>query len=96
MRDALLGRVLEKAKANPELSLVPIVIFGMLLWHLFRRRRSPAEDFVLPDLSAVIPAEVEVYATTYPVHWLPAEEFELRVALIDQRQDYRATIPTGR
>ena len=95
VRDALLGRVLEKAKANPELTLVPIVIFGMLIVHLFRRRRSPEDDFILPDLSALIPSEAETYEMTHPVHALEAEDFELLVALIYQRQGYRVTMPAG-
>ncbi len=95
MRDALLGQVWEKAKANPELSLVPIVLVGMLVVRLFRRRRSPEDDFVLPDLSTLIPSEPENYEMTHPVHSLQAEDFELLVALIYQRQGYRISMPAG-
>jgi len=95
MRDALLAQVWEKAKANPELSLIPIVIVGMLVMRIFRRRRSPEDDFTLPDLSALIPNEAEAYEMTHPVHSLQAEDFELLVALIYQRQGYRVTMPAG-
>jgi hypothetical protein len=94
-RDALLAQVWDKAKANPELSLIPIVIVGMLVVRLFRRRRSPEDDFVLPDLSALIPSEAEAYEMTHRVHSLEAEDFELLVALIYQRQGYRVTMPAG-
>jgi HJR/Mrr/RecB family endonuclease len=95
-RDALLGRLMEKAKANPELTLIPIVLVGMLLVHLFRRRKSPADDLMLPDLSKLIPSEAEAYEMTHPVHSLQAEDFELLVGLIYQRQGYRITMPAGR
>jgi hypothetical protein len=95
MRDALLARIWDKAKANPELSLIPIVIVGMLVMRIFRRRRSPEDDFILPDLSTLIPNEPEAYEMTHPVHSLQAEDFELLVALIYQRQGYRVTMPAG-
>jgi hypothetical protein len=95
VRDALLAQVWEKAKANPELSLIPIVLVGMLVVRIFRRRRSPEDDFVLPDLSALIPSEAEAYEMTHPVHSLQAEDFELLVGLIYQRQGYRVTMPAG-
>jgi hypothetical protein len=95
VRDALLGRM-EKAKANPELTLIPIVLLGMLVVHLFRRRRSPTDDLMLPDLSKLIPSEAEAYEMTHPVHALQAEDFELLVGLIYQRQGYRVTMPAGR
>ena len=95
VRDALLGQIVEKAKANPELTLIPIVLFGMLVAHLFRRRRSPEDDFVLPDLSALIPSEHEAYVMAHPVHSLQAEDFELLVGLIYQRQGYRIEMPAG-
>jgi hypothetical protein len=96
VRDALLGRLVEKAKANPELTLIPIVLLGMLVVHLFRRRKSPADDMMLPDLSKLIPSEAEDYEMTHPVHSLQAEDFELLVGLIYQRQGYRVTMPAGR
>jgi hypothetical protein len=94
-RDALLAQVWDKAKANPELSLIPIVLVGMFVVRLFRRRRSPEDDFVLPDLSTLIPSEPEGYEMTHPVHLLQAEDFELLVGLIYQRQGYRVSMPAG-
>jgi hypothetical protein len=95
VRDALLAQVWEKAKMNPELSLIPIVLVGMFVVRIFRRRRSPEEDFMLPDLSTLIPSEPEAYEMTHPVHSLQAEDFELLVGLIYQRQGYRVTMPAG-
>jgi hypothetical protein len=94
-RDALLGRIWAKATANPELSLVPVVLVGMSLVHFVRRRRSPEDDFVLPDLSKVLAAESEAYEMQHSVDSFGAEEFELLVALIFQRQGYRVTMPAG-
>lgn len=94
-RDALLAQVWDKAKANPELSLIPIVLVGMLVVRIFRRRPSPEDEFMLPDLSALIPSEAEGYEMTHPVHSLQAEDFELLVALIYLRQGYRITMPAG-
>jgi len=94
-RDALLAQVLDKAKANPELSLIPIVLVGMFVVRIFRRRPSPEDDFMLPDLSTLIPTEPEAYEMTHPVHSLQAEDFELLVGLIYQRQGYRVTMPAG-
>ena len=95
VRDALLAQVWEKAKANPELSLIPIVVIGMLVMRIFKRRPSPADDLMLPDLSTLIPSEAEAYEMTHPVHLLQPEDFELLVALIYQRQGYRVTMPAG-
>ncbi len=94
-REALLGRLTEKAKANPELALVPVVVIGMLVFHFCRRRKSPADDFMLPDLSNLLPSESEAYEVQNPMHLLQAEEFELLVALIYQRQGYRVEMPAG-
>ncbi|MGI9172396.1 MAG: restriction endonuclease, partial [Chthoniobacterales bacterium] len=95
MREALFGRVFDKMKANPELSLVPVVVFGMLLWHIFRRRRSPEDDFVVPDMSQLMPSESEAYDMKHAVHALGAEDFEMLVALIYQRQGYQVTMPSA-
>jgi hypothetical protein len=95
VRDALLAQIWEKAKANPELSLIPIVLVGMFVVRIFRRRPSPEDDFMLPDLSTLIPSEPESYEMTHPVHSLQAEDFELLVGLIYQRQGYRVTMPAG-
>ncbi|PYJ09483.1 MAG: hypothetical protein DMF06_09745 [Verrucomicrobia bacterium] len=67
----------------------------MLVVRLFRRRPSPADEFMLPDLSTLIPSEAEGYEMTHRVHSLEAEDFELLVALIYQRQGYRVTMPAG-
>ena len=95
-RDALLARLMEKAKANPELSLVPVVVLGMFVIGLFRRRPSPADDLMMPDMSKLIPSESDDYQMTHPVHSLSAEDFELLVGMIYQRQGYRVTMPAGR
>jgi hypothetical protein len=95
VRDALLAQVWEKAKANPELSLIPIVLVGMFAVRIFRRKPSPEDDFMLPDLSTLIPTEPEAYEMTHPVYSLQSEDFELLVALIYQRQGYRVTMPAG-
>ena len=94
-RDALLARVLDKAKLNPELTLIPIVLLGMTGFHLFRRRRSPVDDLMMPDLSKLIPSEADDYTMTHPVHSLSSEDFELLVGMIYQRQGYRITMPAG-
>jgi hypothetical protein len=96
VQQALLGRLMEKAKLNPELTLIPIVLLGMLVFRLlFRRRRSPADDLMMPDFSKLIPSETEDYTMTHKVHSLSSEDFELLVALIYQRQGYRVTMPAG-
>ena len=96
VRDALLGRLMEKAKLNPELTLIPLVLLGMFVVPLFRRRRSPADDLMMPDLSKLIPSEAEAYEMAHKVHSLSSEDFELLVGLIYQRQGYRVTMPAGR
>jgi hypothetical protein len=95
VRDALLARLVEKAKLNPELTLIPIVLLGMFGFHLFRRRKSPADELMMPDFSKLIPTEAEDYTMTHQVHALSAEDFELLVGLIYQRQGYRVTMPAG-
>ncbi|MEP6821792.1 MAG: restriction endonuclease [Chthoniobacterales bacterium] len=94
-REALFGRLTDKAKANPELALVPVVVVGMLLFHFCRKRKSPVDDLMLPDLSNLLPSESEEYELKNPMHLLQAEEFELLVALIYQRQGYRIEMPAG-
>jgi Restriction endonuclease len=86
---------METAKLNPELTLVPIVLLGMFGFHLFRRRKSPVDDLMMPDFSKLIPSEADDYTMTHPVHLLSGEDFELLVALIFQRQGYRVTMPAG-
>ena len=46
-------------------------------------------------MSKLIPSESEDYQMTHPVHSLQAEDFELLVGLIYQRQGYRVTMPAG-
>jgi ssDNA-binding Zn-finger/Zn-ribbon topoisomerase 1 len=41
------------------------------------------------------PAESEAYELKHPIHSLGAEEFELLIALIYQRQGYRISMPAG-
>jgi Restriction endonuclease len=95
VRTALLSRLMEKAKLNPELTLIPFVLLGMFGFHLFRRRKSPVDDLMMPDFSKLIPTEADDYTMTHPVHSLTGEDFELLVALIYQRQGYRVTMPAG-
>jgi hypothetical protein len=96
VQQAFLGRIVEKAKLNPELTLIPIVLFGMFVFHLvFRRRRSPADDLMMPDFTKLIPSDAEEYTMTHKVHSLSSEDFELLVGLIYQRQGYRVTMPAG-
>jgi ssDNA-binding Zn-finger/Zn-ribbon topoisomerase 1 len=93
-RQELIDKIWEKSLANPELALVPIVLVGMILFRI-RRKRSLEDEYVLPDLSALIPTETEGYEMTHRVHSLSAEDFELLVALIYQRQGYRVSMPAG-
>ena len=93
-RKNVLDHLWEKAVANPELALVPVVIFVMIAIPRFRRR-SPDDDLVLPDFTKLIPSEAEGYVMTHPVHSLQAEEFELLVARIYQLQGYRVSMPAA-
>jgi hypothetical protein len=86
------------AKVKPfslELGMVPIAFLGMVLVHRVRRRRSQDDGFVVPALGIQTPAESEVYEMKSPVHSLTAEEFELLVALIYQRQGCRVSMPSA-
>ena len=95
-RDALLARLQSKALANPELALAPVVFTGMLVVRgIKRRRRSPLDDLVLPDMSKLLPSDSAPYEMTHAVHALKAEDFELLVALVYQRQGYRVSMPAG-
>ena len=68
----------------------------MLLVHgVRRRRRSPLDDLVLPDMTALMPSDSAPYEMTNAVHALKAEDFELLVALVYQRQGYRVSMPAG-
>ena len=94
-RTALLAQFWGKAQANPELTLVPVVLVGMVVVQGLRRRRSGPDDFLPEGLTIQTPAETESYAMTHAVHSLKAEDFELLVALIYQRQGYRVSLPAG-
>jgi hypothetical protein len=91
----LLTEFSAQAKAHPvELSLVPALLIGMLVVHRIRRR-SQDEAFVMPPIAILTPGETEPFDMTHAVHTLKAEEFELLVALIYQRQGYRVSMPAG-
>ena len=78
-----------------ELSLVPVVFLGMVLVNRIRRRRSHGADF-MPSMTGIMPPpESEAFEMKHAVHSLGAEEFELLVALIYQRQGYRVSMPAG-
>ncbi len=95
IRKAMLTKVWAKAAMNPELSLIPIVLVGMVVVGRVRRRNSPEDAFMLPDLSLMNPADTEPYTMTHAVHSMTAEDFELLVALVYQRQGYRVEMPAG-
>lgn len=94
-RDEMLAQVYRKALANPELTLVPVVFLGVMVVHFARRRRSPEDEFTMPGLAIQAPSEAEAYEMKHAVHSLTAEEFELLVALIYQRQGYRVSMPAA-
>lgn len=94
-REAILAKIGEKAMANPELALVPVVFVGMIVAQRFRRRPSPEDAFMLPDLTIQTPTDSEPYDMTHAVHSLNSEDFELLVALIYQRQGYRVSMPAA-
>ena len=62
-RTAILSQIGRKALANPELTLVPVALLGMLVVGRFGRRRSPADDLILPDVVMPGPAESEHITT---------------------------------
>lgn len=77
-----------------ELSLVPVVFLGMVLVSRVRRRKREA-SFV-PEFAAVLPeSDCDTHDMKHPAHSLQAEEFELVVAMIYQRQGYRVSLPAG-
>jgi hypothetical protein len=93
-RKNMLDQIWEKSIANPELALVPIVLFVMVAIPRFRRR-SPEDDLALPDFTKLIPSETQRYDMMHPVHSLDAEEFELLMARIYQLQGYRVSMPAA-
>ncbi len=77
-----------------ELALVPVAFFIMVV--VSRRRRRSREAGFMPATMAILPpADSEPIDMKHPVHALKAEEFELLVALIYQRQGYRVSLPSG-
>ena len=96
VRTDLLGQFGKRAKAySVELSLVPVVFLGMVLVQRIRRRRAGGPDFVPAGLAIQAPTDTEPFAMKHAVHALGAEDFELLVALIYQRQGYRVSMPAG-
>lgn len=93
--NAPLDKLFAQAKVHRiELLLVPVVLLGMVLMGR-RRKSSPMDDMVLPDVLAVLPNDAEPYTMTHPVHGMKVEDFELLVALIYQRQGYRVSLPSA-
>jgi hypothetical protein len=93
---AALAQLWEKAKVHPvELAVVPGVLLVLVVAMLRRRRRGRMDDFLPPSMVIQTPAESEPMAMTHAVHSLKAEEFELLVAFIYQRQGYRVSLPAG-
>ena len=85
---------LRMKKYAAELSAMPVVFIGML-WVARRRRRKQEAGFV-PDYMAVLPeSDSEKYTMKHRVHKLTAEEFELLVAVVYQRQGYRVSLPAA-
>jgi len=78
-----------------ELALIPVVFMGMFLVHRVRRRAGKEDAFMLPDLANLMPSETEHYDMKHAVHALSAEDFEMLVALIYQRQGYRVSMPAA-
>ncbi len=96
VRTDLLGQFGKRAKAyTVELSLVPVVFLGMVLVQRIRRRRAGGPDFVPAGLAIQAPTDTEPFDMKHAVHALGAEDFELLVALIYQRQGYRVSMPAG-
>jgi hypothetical protein len=96
-RDALLGKYMAKAKTySIELTLIPVVFLGMFLVQRARRKRSPEDAFMLPDLASITgAADTEPHTMKHAVHSLSAEDFEMLIALIYQRQGYRVSMPSA-
>jgi hypothetical protein len=88
------GRVVAQVKANStELALVPVGLLIMLLVHRIRRHRNPGtlefQPVVLPETDS------GTYEMTHAVQGLSAEDFEMLVAFLYQRQGYRVSMPAG-
>lgn len=84
-----------KLKANGlELALVPVALLMMVVVGRFRRKSGP-DAFVPAVLAAMPPADTEPYDMKHDVHSMKAEDFEMLVGLIYQRQGYRVLLPAG-
>lgn len=77
-----------------QLALVPMVFFGLFAIHRIRRR-SQKEVYVPLGFPINDPAEAGPFDPKHAVDKLQAEDFELLVALIYQRQGYRISMPAG-
>lgn len=80
---------------STELALAPVVLVGMVVTSQIRRRRAAANNFEVPSAALLAPAETEVYEMKNAVQTFTAEEFELLVAELYQRQGYRITMPAA-
>ncbi len=89
---AALGEIWQRMKGfSVELSLMPVVFIGMV-W-VARVRRKKREPGFIPEFMAMLPdSDSEKYVMKHRVDSLPAEEFELLMALIYQRQGYRISL----
>jgi hypothetical protein len=95
-RTAMLTRLWDRIKAcGIELALIPVAFLGMMLASRIRRRKLGKDDFVPPSLTIQTPAETETYEMQHAVHGLTAEDFEMLVALVYQRQGYRVSMPSA-
>ena len=92
---AALSEIWQRLKQyTVELSLVPVVFVGMVFVGRVRRRKN--ERGLAIDFVAALPeSDAEKYAMKHQVQSLTAEEFELLVALIYQRQGYRVSMPAA-
>ena len=77
-----------------ELGLVPVVFLGMVLVSRMRRRKRG--DDLMPAFTPVLPeSDTETYEMKHAVNALSAEDFEMVVAMIYQRQGYRVSLPAA-
>ncbi len=89
-----LSQLWEMVKTNwLELGLAAVVVLW-LLWFVRSERRKRMDDLV-PAAITVMPSNNEPFDPDFDVQSLTAEEFELLVALIHQRQGYRVTMPAA-
>lgn len=94
-QEALLARSWTQVQRyRVELIAAPVVLLGLIVGPRLRRR-ARGDELLLSALPMQEPAEIEAYEMTHGVHALTAEDFELLVALIYQRQGYRVSMPAG-